>query len=248
MVANAKETPGRRTSNSFIVAQSMWPRVQLMSNGARVHSNCVQGHEQSLWIPQHKNHRVTSQEHLANESLFIDWARFLPFSRSWDLVPCRNERQYTRNNSHAQYLRGAACARQFGRVRTSVHISFTFSKIMLQCLSKALTLANSFLLFLQLIKTCVLALTLDVSTERGPARKAESSSLVVAGSLSVATVRSFGQPFARLHRNAPDPFVRLPHLIFRVALRLMRLEKQLGFCALTSSHPLPLSSIHFIRS
>ena len=37
---------------------------------------------------------------------------------------------------------------------TSVHISFTFSKIMLQCLSKAFTLPRSFLLFLQLISTC----------------------------------------------------------------------------------------------
>ena len=37
---------------------------------------------------------------------------------------------------------------------TSVHISFTFSKIMLQCLSNAFTLPRSFLLFLQLISTC----------------------------------------------------------------------------------------------
>ena len=37
---------------------------------------------------------------------------------------------------------------------TSVHISFTFSKIMLQCLSNAFTLPRSFRLFLQLINTC----------------------------------------------------------------------------------------------
>ena len=40
------------------------------------------------------------------------------------------------------------------RFITSVHISFTFSKIMLQCLSNAFTLPRSFLLFLQLISTC----------------------------------------------------------------------------------------------
>lgn len=226
----------------------MWHRVQLMTNRARVCSNCVQGHEQSLGIPQDENHRVTSQEHLANEPLFIDWARFLPFSRSWDLRPCRNERQYTRNNSHAQSLRDAATGRRCARLRTSVHISFTFSKIMLQCLSKALTLANSFLLFLQLIKTCVLALTLDVSTESGPARNAESSSLVVAGSLSVATVRAVGQPSALPVHNASDPSVRRPHLIFRVSLRLTRLAKQLGFCARASSHSLPVSCLDLTPS
>merc|ERR1719347_2464596 len=48
---------------------------------------------------------------------------------------------------------------------TSVHISFTFSSTMLQCLSKALTLANSFLLFLQLMRTWVLFLTDCVRTE-----------------------------------------------------------------------------------
>ena len=37
---------------------------------------------------------------------------------------------------------------------TSVHISLTFSKIILQCLSNALTLPNSFLLFLQFMSTC----------------------------------------------------------------------------------------------
>ena len=40
------------------------------------------------------------------------------------------------------------------KIFTSVHISFTFSKIILQCLSKAFTLPKSFLLFLQLMSTC----------------------------------------------------------------------------------------------
>lgn len=36
----------------------------------------------------------------------------------------------------------------------SVHISLTFSKTKLQCLSKAFTLANNLWLFLQLMSTC----------------------------------------------------------------------------------------------
>lgn len=58
---------------------------------------------------------------------------------------------------------------------TSVHISFTFSSIMLQCRSNALTRPNSFLLFRQLINTCELLLTLVVSTDKGPVLKASSS-------------------------------------------------------------------------
>merc|ERR1719341_182810 len=42
---------------------------------------------------------------------------------------------------------------------SSVHISFTPSRTMLQCLSKALTRPKSFLLFLQLMRTWVLFLT-----------------------------------------------------------------------------------------
>lgn len=43
---------------------------------------------------------------------------------------------------------------QYGEGGTSVHISFTFSRTMLQCLSKAFTRPRSFLLFLQLMSTC----------------------------------------------------------------------------------------------
>ena len=57
----------------------------------------------------------------------------------------------------------------------SVHISFTPSKTMLQCLSKALTLPKSFLLFRQLIKTCVLFLTDCVKTLSGPVLNSSSS-------------------------------------------------------------------------
>ncbi len=50
----------------------------------------------------------------------------------------------------------------------SVHISLTFSSTMLKCRSKAFTLANSFRLFRQLIRTCVLCFTDWLRTERGP--------------------------------------------------------------------------------
>lgn len=58
---------------------------------------------------------------------------------------------------------------------TSVQNSLTFSKIMLQCLSKAFTRPSSFLLFLQLIKTWELVFTLVVRTDRGPVRNISSS-------------------------------------------------------------------------
>ena len=57
----------------------------------------------------------------------------------------------------------------------SVHISLTFSSTMLQCLSNALTRPSSFLLFLQLMSTCVLLFTLCVSTDSGPVENSSSS-------------------------------------------------------------------------
>jgi hypothetical protein len=50
----------------------------------------------------------------------------------------------------------------------SVHISFTFSKTMLQCRSKALTLAKSFRLLRQDIRTWVCDRTAVCKIERGP--------------------------------------------------------------------------------
>ena len=54
---------------------------------------------------------------------------------------------------------------------TSVHSSFTFSRTMLQCLSKAFTRPRSFRLFRQLISTCALVFTLWLNTDKGPAWK-----------------------------------------------------------------------------
>ena len=53
----------------------------------------------------------------------------------------------------------------------SVHSSFTFSRTMLQCLSKAFTRPRSFRLFRQLISTCALVFTLWLNTDKGPAWK-----------------------------------------------------------------------------
>ena len=63
----------------------------------------------------------------------------------------------------------------FGRAprRTSL----TFSRTMLQWRSNALTLARSFLLFLQLIRICVWFLTDNCNTESGPVLNSSSSSL-----------------------------------------------------------------------
>mmetsp|Transcript_2040 Transcript_2040/g.3195 ORF Transcript_2040/g.3195 Transcript_2040/m.3195 type:complete len:260 (+) Transcript_2040:678-1457(+) len=57
----------------------------------------------------------------------------------------------------------------------SVHISVTFSKIMLQWRSNALTRASSLWLLRQLMSTCELVLTLVVSTESGPVLNSSSS-------------------------------------------------------------------------
>ena len=58
----------------------------------------------------------------------------------------------------------------------SVHISLTFSKTMLQCLSKAFTLANSFRLLRQEIRTWVCDRTAVCRIERGPEVNSCSSS------------------------------------------------------------------------
>lgn len=70
----------------------------------------------------------------------------------------------------------------------SVHISLTFSRTMLQCLSKALTRPKSFLLFLQLMSTCVLCFTESVRMDRGPVAKLSSSSCCLGSSVRVAMV------------------------------------------------------------
>ena len=72
-------------------------------------------------------------------------------------------------------LTGFAFFFPFPVLGTSVHISFTFSKTMLQCLSKAFTRPNNFLLFRQFINTCEFVLTLSANTDKGPLFNSSSS-------------------------------------------------------------------------
>ncbi len=65
----------------------------------------------------------------------------------------------------------------------SVHISFTFSNTMLQCRSKAFTLANNFRLLRHEISTCVCERTAVCRMERGPEVNSCSSSNAISYSL-----------------------------------------------------------------
>ena len=65
----------------------------------------------------------------------------------------------------------------------SVHISFTFSSTMLQCLSKALILASNLWLFLTLIRTCVCVLVAVIKIDNGPVDSSWVSSTEISYSL-----------------------------------------------------------------
>lgn len=141
---------------------------------------------QLLGVSQHKDDRVSTEKHLADESISVDWlGALLALASLWDLQqgglrsaqctsnnlcvtkqvlptrPCKAVaaqvkdlmpgqvsvcREMHRRLSMAIRSRGKHC-------HTSVHISFTFSRIMLQCLSNALMRPSSFLLLRQLIST-----------------------------------------------------------------------------------------------
>jgi len=73
-------------------------------------------------------------------------------------------------------LTGFAFFVPFPDFGNSVHISFTFSSTILQCRSNALTRPNNFLLFRQLIRTCVLLRTDSVRMDSGPVLNSSSSS------------------------------------------------------------------------
>merc|ERR1712039_1022529 len=76
---------------------------------------------------------------------------------------------------------------------SSVHISFTPSSTMLQCLSKAFTLPRSFLLFLQLIRTWVLFLTESVRTLSGPVENSSCSFASLSSGVMSALLVIFDQ-------------------------------------------------------
>ena len=100
------------------------------------------------------------------------------------LSPRRNILEMKRSR-----LMGAAFFLPLPVFGTSVHISLTFSSTMLQCLSKAFTRPSNFLLFRQLMSTCVLLLTLCVRTDSGPVLKS-SSSFFLSASFAAAEARA----------------------------------------------------------
>jgi len=67
----------------------------------------------------------------------------------------------------------------------SVHISFTFSRTILQCLSKALTRASSLRLLRHEIKTCVCERTAVCRIDRGPDVNSCCSRAAISNSLEL---------------------------------------------------------------
>lgn len=157
-------------------------------------------------------------------SLFTGFAFFLP------LPACAGENGSTQRRP--QQGKGGRRRRTLG---TSVHISWTFSRIMLQWRSNAFTRPSSFLLFRQLISTCVLFLTLCVRTLRGPVRYSSSflSSVLAslqrkrkrgwfatAGAAAASTIAPDEHDKQQLYRRAaPTSFAQ--GLIERIALASM---------------------------
>jgi hypothetical protein len=69
----------------------------------------------------------------------------------------------------------------------SVHISFTFSSTILQCLSNAFTRASSLRLFRHEIRTCACDRTAVCRMDRGPEVNSCSSSCAISNSLSTVS-------------------------------------------------------------
>lgn len=74
----------------------------------------------------------------------------------WSPLCCRHQHWHQASPTEPDIMLQAAQnpARHTDAPLTSVHISFTFSRIMLQCLSNALTRPSSLWLLRQLISTC----------------------------------------------------------------------------------------------
>merc|ERR1719222_505480 len=107
-----------------------------------------------------------------NRSLLTGFAFFFPFpeavpAAARGFLSTRMTESPLRNIllMNRSLLTGFAFFFPFPVFGSSVHISLTPSKTMLQCRSKAFTLPNSFLLFLQLIKTWVLFLRVGEDPE-----------------------------------------------------------------------------------
>lgn len=92
---------------------------------------------------------------LMKRSLLTGWAFFfpLPVLGTWYIQAEHLAYATSRKVNSNVLSREVICINKM--LHTSVHISRTFSRTILQCLSKALTRPRSFLLLRQLIRTCI---------------------------------------------------------------------------------------------
>jgi len=92
---------------------------------------------------------------LMKRSLLTGWAFFfpLPVLGTWYIQAEHLAYATSRKVNSNVLSREVICINKMSH--TSVHISRTFSRTILQCLSKALTRPRSFLLLRQLIRTCI---------------------------------------------------------------------------------------------
>src|SRR4051794_28618222 len=102
----------------------------------------------------------------------------------------------------------------------SVHISFTFSNTILQCLSKALTRASSFRLLRQEIRTWACDRTAVWRIDRGPEVNSCSSSCAISYSLfggqynfyDLWITMNLRELVARLREQFPDDVLACIHI------------------------------------
>ena len=107
----------------------------------------------SFGVPKNNDDRISTEEHFADESILVHWlGLFLSFTSLGHLIVHRSISSCVTNAMEVIFYK---------KNHTSVHISLTFSRTMLQCLSKALTRPRSFLLFRQFINTYISKVELE---------------------------------------------------------------------------------------
>lgn len=138
----------------------------------------------------------------------------------------------------------------FPDLGVSVHISLTFSRTMLQCLSNAFTLASSFLLFRQLIRTWVLFFTDCVKTDKGPVLNSScslwASSSGVISLFGLAILRRKGEESRRAMTDKPS-WWQLQLCLRNLQHGQVRLQKKYANVMITNSKKISffLQGCHF---